>query len=178
MDRDRRREAWRIVGLCVLASIVFGVAFDLLSCRACVEYFTIAHPPVFRTADPILLGLAWGVYATWWMGAIFGVLLAAACTAGPRPPIAAGGLVRPLVYGLGGIYVSAVLVWIAVHSLGGWAIRHHGSNRPDPELDRRMMASALAHGFAYNAAGILGIVLAVLCWRRRRRSAAPPPRSA
>ena len=175
MDRERRREALRIVGFCVLASILFGVSFDLLSCRVCVEYFTIGHPPVFPTEDPLLLGLAWGVYATWWMGALFGGILAAACTAGSRPPIPARSIVRSVGLGLAGIYAGAVLVWIAIYALGGWAFRHSPSPRPDPELDRRMMASALAHGFAYWAAALFGAGLAVRCLRRRRRPPAAPP---
>ena len=61
-----------IVVLCIVSSVVYGIVHDQITARICVEYFTIGHPPVFETDDPTLLGLGWGVIATWWVGAGLG----------------------------------------------------------------------------------------------------------
>lgn len=61
-----------------------------------MEYFTIGHPPVFSTDDPSLLGLGWGVIATWWVGAILGVPLATVARIGSWPKRSAGALIRPM----------------------------------------------------------------------------------
>ncbi len=57
-----------IIFLCVFSAVVYGILHDQITARICVEYFTIGHPPVFGTDDPTLLGLGWGVIATWWVG--------------------------------------------------------------------------------------------------------------
>ena len=75
-----------IVALCIGAAVVYGIAHDQITARICVEYFTIGHPPVFATDDPTLLGLGWGVIATWWVGLMLGIFLALAARAGRRPP--------------------------------------------------------------------------------------------
>ncbi len=171
MREGRGREALRILGLCVLASVLFGVVFDLISCRICLEYFTVHHPPIFPTEDPILLGLAWGVFATWWMGALLGGVLAAACLLGPAPPLPARRLVRPVALGLGAVFAAAVLVWLLIYAIGTWGPMWADPSRkePVPDLDRRLMSSALAHGFAYNASALFGLGLAIWCVRTRIR---------
>lgn len=65
----------RIILLCVAVAVVYDVLHDQVTARLCVEYFTIAHPPLFDTDDPTLLGLAWGALATWWVGLALGVAL-------------------------------------------------------------------------------------------------------
>jgi len=84
-------QAGLIVLLCVLAAVAYGVVHDQVTVRVCVEYFTVGHPPVFPTDDPTLLGLGWGVLATWWVGVLLGLGLAVAAAAArwygywPRP---------------------------------------------------------------------------------------------
>ena len=68
--------ALRIIGLCVLAAVLYGVAHDQVTARVCVEYFTIGHPRILATESPTVLGLAWGVIATWWVGLVLGAPLA------------------------------------------------------------------------------------------------------
>ena len=50
-------QAIRIILLATLAAIAYGVVHDQVTARICVEYFTIGHPPVFRTTSPTLLAL-------------------------------------------------------------------------------------------------------------------------
>src|SRR2546422_3993746 len=86
-----------IVLLSIASAVVYGVVHDQITARVCVEYFTIGHPPVFRTENPTLLGLGWGVIATWWVGVLLGVPLAAASQIGSWPKRSARSLMRPLV---------------------------------------------------------------------------------
>ena len=77
-------ESVRILVLCVVAAMGYGVAHDQFTARVCVEYFTVGHPPVFSTDDPTLLGIGWGIIATWWVGLLLGVPLAVVARAGSR----------------------------------------------------------------------------------------------
>ena len=54
-----------IVMLCIFAAIGYGIVHDKITAHLCVEYFTIGHPPDFGTDNPALLGLGWGILATW-----------------------------------------------------------------------------------------------------------------
>ena len=40
-------ESLKIVVLCIVAAIVYGILHDQVTARVCVEYFTIGHPPIF-----------------------------------------------------------------------------------------------------------------------------------
>ena len=54
----------KIVGMSIIAAVLYGIAHDQITARICVEYFTIGHPPIFGTDDATLLGLGWGIFAT------------------------------------------------------------------------------------------------------------------
>ena len=79
----------KIVLTCIAASIVYGIVHDQFTARICVEYFTVFHPPVFATDSSTLLGIGWGIIATWWAGAIIGLLLAIAAREGSRVKLTA-----------------------------------------------------------------------------------------
>jgi len=86
-----------IVFLCVVAAVAYGILHDQVTARVCVEYFTIGHAPIFGTDDPTLLGLGWGILATWWVGVMLGIPLAMVARFGKRPKVAASELIRPLL---------------------------------------------------------------------------------
>ena len=75
-------EGVAIVLLAIVSAVVYGVVHDQVTARVCIEYFTIGHPPIFPTESPTLLGLGWGVVATWWAGLLLGVPLALAARPG------------------------------------------------------------------------------------------------
>src|SRR5205814_6840467 len=106
-----------IILLCVVAAVLYGIAHDQVTARVCVEYFTIGHPPVFGTDDPTLLGLGWGVIATWWVGLILGVPLAIAARAGRRPKRSAAEMIRPMLVLLACMGATALLAGVAGHVL-------------------------------------------------------------
>lgn len=101
-----------IVLLCIVAAIGYGIVHDQITARICVEYFTIGHPPVFPTDDPTLLGIGWGIIATWWAGAFIGIPLAFAARFGGRPKRPVLSLVRPIGILLGIMAGCAALAGI------------------------------------------------------------------
>jgi hypothetical protein len=79
-----KMEFLKITIFSVLAAICYGILHDQITAHLCVEYFTIAHPPVFPTQSPFLLAIGWGIVATWWVGFPLGILAASAARIGRR----------------------------------------------------------------------------------------------
>ncbi len=96
----------KIVAATTLAAVSYGIVHDQITARICIEYFTVTHPKLIDSTSPTLVGLAWGVVATWWVGAIAGVLLALACRVGPRPKLTA----RWAIPRLGGVLLITGLL--------------------------------------------------------------------
>ena len=168
-----------IVLLCVFAAVAYGIAHNQVTARVCVEYFTIGHPPIFSTDDPTLLGIGWGIIATWWVGVLLGVPLAIVARAGSRPKRSVGSLVRPVAWLIGVMAVCALAAGIT-----GWLLADSGvvflvgplaRNLP---ADRRVpfIADLWAHSASYLVGLIGGIVLMVLVWRSRSSCVAPMER--
>src|SRR5215212_9662276 len=113
-----------IILFSTFAAVVYGVIHDQVTARVCVEYFTIGHPPVFDTTDPTLLGIGWGVIATWWVGLILGVPLALSARIGAWPKWDARRLLLPLVIMLAILGAFAVVAGVAGHVAAqrGWVV--------------------------------------------------------
>ena len=163
--------AWlKIVLLCLGAAVVYGIIHDQITARVCVEYFTVGHPPVFGTEDPTLLGLGWGVLATWWVGLLLGLALAVAARAGSRPRRSAKSLFRPVVKLL---VVMAVCALIA--GAAGWLLARNGvvylvgsiATELPPERHAQFVADLWAHSASYGVGCIGGLVVVGCVWRSR-----------
>jgi hypothetical protein len=87
-------ESLKIILLCVVAAVIYGILHDQVTARVCVEYFTIGHPPIFNTESPTLLAFGWGTWATWWVGLILGLFAAPAARLGRWPKLTAASLRR------------------------------------------------------------------------------------
>lgn len=164
-----------IVLMCVAAAVCYGIAHDQVTARVCVEYFTVGHPPVFGTDDPTLLGIGWGIIATWWVGLLLGVPLAVVARAGPRPERSVGSLVRPVVCLLAVMAVCALVAGVV-----GWQLASTGAvflvgpiARELP-ADRHVpfLADMWAHSASYLIGLVGGLVVMASVWRSRRRAAA------
>ena len=161
-----------IVLWCVLAAIGYGIVHDQITVRICVEYFTIGHPRLIDSESPTVLGLFWGVVATWWAGLIMGVILAGAARWGRAPKWSVARLVKPTLKLLA---VMAVCAFIA--GLIGMVAARSGAVILIPPLADRIptekhvafLTDAWAHSASYIVGGIGGIALAVHVWRSRRR---------
>jgi hypothetical protein len=160
----------KIVFLSIAAAICYGILHDQVTARICVEYFTVFHPPVFPTDSPTLLGLGWGVIATWWLGAFLGVILAIAARAGSRSKVTARELVRPILRLLAVMALSAFLFGTT-----GYVLARRGVISPPlwikgmlPQYSyNAFMADWWAHNASYAAAALGGIVLCVMTYRKR-----------
>ena len=163
-------QALNIVLMSIVAAVIYGVLHDQITARICVEYFTIGHPPVFGTDDPTLLGLGWGVIATWWAGLLIGVPLAIAARAGTRPKRSAATLVKPVAKLLCSMAVCACLAGIV-----GWLFARNGAvflvgsiaDRVPADRHVPFLADLWAHSASYLSGFGGGVILAVHVWRSR-----------
>jgi len=169
-------QALGIVLLCLAAAVAYGILHDLVTAHVCVEYFSVFHPRLIDSDDPVVLALFWGVVATWWVGLPLGAILAAAARAGSRPQWPVGRLVRPV-----GVLLAVMAAAAACAGGVGYWGAVQGATAPPAWIAERIPAEKhaafvgdwWAHDASY-AAGILGgLVLAVRVWRRRGRQDTP-----
>ncbi len=171
-------ESIKIVLFSIAAGILYGIVHDQITARICIEYFTVFHPPLIATDSPTLLGLAWGVVATWWAGASLGIMLAVAARAGSRTKLTARALVPLMARLLIVMAVSALLFGAAGFALAnnamlfppGWM-----QTQLPPERFPYFIADWWAHNASYNTAFLGGAVLCAIAYRKRRRPPEVPP---
>ena len=161
-----------IILMCVAASVVYGIAHNQITARICVEYFTLGHPLVFDTTDPTLLGLGWGVIATWWVGALLGIPLAAISRVGLWPKREPRTLIRPLgalmVATFAFALFAGVVGWIAAAS--GWVfLVGRIASRVPPDRHTPFLIDLWMHTASYLAGLVGGIVLMVIVLLGRQR---------
>ena len=165
-------ESLKIALLCVAAAILYGIIHDQFTARICVEYFTVFHPPVFGTQSPTLLGMGWGVIATWWVGAFLGVMLAVAARAGSRPKRTASDLLRPI-----GILLLTMAACAALSGFLGFVLAENGfvfppgwvATRLPATAHSRFMADWWAHSASYLSGFLGGIAVCIMIYRKRSR---------
>jgi hypothetical protein len=170
-------EALKIVFTCVIAAVIYGIVHDQFTARICLEYFTVFHPPLFQTQSPTLLGIAWGIIATWWVGAFFSVPMILAARAGRRPPLAAFELLRPIALLLALMAAIAVLSGITGYVLARRGVLDTEWLRdifPLQAMRYRFIADLWAHTASYGAAFVGGIAVCVATYRRRKESMVSP----
>jgi hypothetical protein len=164
-----------IIFLCIISSIVYGIIHDQITARICVEYFTIGHPPVFDTQDPSLLGLGWGVIATWWVGLILGVPLGFVARAGGWPKVSAKRLVRPLVVMLLTVGALAAVSGVIGHVLAArsvvWLVEPLATRVP-AERHVAFITDLWAHLASYIGGFLGGVALCVRVLMQRARATA------
>jgi hypothetical protein len=161
----------KIILLCIISSVVYGILHDQVTARVCVEYFTVGHPPIFHTESPTLLAFGWGVVATWWVGLILGILAALVSRLGSWPKFDAARLVRPI-----GILLIVMVVASLLAGIAGYEIAKAGVLKlPEPLASRLptvrhipFFADWWAHQAAYGVGFFGGLVLCVWVLFRRR----------
>lgn len=161
-----------IIVMSIFAAIAYGILHDLVTAHVCAEYFTIGHPPVFHTDDPIRLALGWGVIATWWVGLGLGIGLARAARAGSHPPRSPWSLLRPIA-------LLLLICAACAASMGffGYWLAESGRVMMDEvvlliprEKRSRFMADWWAHTTSYAVGLVGGLVVMVRVWRGRCRA--------
>lgn len=164
--------SFRIILLAIAGAVAYGLVHNQITIRLSYEYFSIAHPRWLDSDDPTRLALFWGVIATWWAGAIGGVVLAAACRVGPLPKLGARDLLRPLGVGLIAMGASAFLAVVGAAALLPTSLVT--SFFPAEVLEavpsaqhRGLLTAAAAHNASYLAGAVVVIWIGVRCRRQR-----------
>ena len=163
----------RIILFCVVAAIVYGIIHDNITARICLEYFTIGHPAIFGTDSPTLLGIGWGIVATWWVGLLLGVPLAFAAQSGVLPKRSPHSLVRPVLILLFVMGCCAALAGF----IGFLAAVAHLVYLVPP-FDTMVPASRQVpfltamwiHSASYLVGFVGGVILIVRTWRSRNQN--------
>jgi len=166
----------RIVGLCIAAACAYGVAHDQVTVRLCIEYFTIAHPRLIDSQSPTVLGLFWGVVATWWVGLGLGVLLGGAARLGRAPRLEPRDVRPEILRVMAGSAAAALLAGVVTF----FAARHGYVALP-PAWARQLpeavhlsfLVVAAAHSASYAAGFALALVAVARVVRRRFRLSRP-----
>jgi hypothetical protein len=163
-------EAIKIVAMCIIAGVLYGVVDDQVTARVCVEYFTVYHPDVFHTQSPTLLGLGWGVLATWWVSLLLGVLLAISARAGSTPKAAVTDLAPKVLRLLIIMALCSLAAGISGYFLQGFGMEYYATGIPK-RIRHDFYADLWAHNMSYLSGFIGGLVLCVIVWRGRVREA-------
>jgi hypothetical protein len=167
-------EPLKIVLLCIVSAVLYGILHDQVTARVCVEYFTIGHPPVFNTEEPTLLAIGWGTIATWWVGAMLGLLAVPACRLGAWPKLDAAQLTRPVGRLMIVTACASLLAGITGYfAAKAGAIRLLGSMAYQVPAAKHIafLADLWAHLAAYGVGFVGGIVICGWMLFRRRRMA-------
>ena len=163
-------QALAIIFLCIVSAILYGILHDQVTARVCVEYFTIGHPPIFGTDDPTLLGIGWGIIATWWVGLLLGIPLAIVARAGRRSKREVRDLIWPLTILLMVMAACAltagVLGWVLAENGIVFLVGHVAREVP-AEKHVPFIADLWAHSASYIVGVVGGVVLMVQVWRSR-----------
>jgi hypothetical protein len=163
-------ESLKIILLAMAAAIGYGIVHDQITIRVCPEYFTVAHPHIFRTSSLTLIALGWGVVATWWAGLAAGIALALAARTGSPEKFTWRRFVRPalillLVMGASATFAGFTGHWMAstgqISSVQAWGLMLPAEKQP------AFMADAFAHAFSYLVGGVGSVIIALAtAWQR------------
>lgn len=162
-----------IIGLSVLAAISYGIIHDQITARICVEYFTIGHARLIDSDSPTVLGLFWGVVATWWVGLPLGMGLAVAARAGHRPKLTACDLLPSLTRLLLVMFTFASLaglIGFVCSSLGAFKLSEPLASSVPKDRHVAFLTCGWAHSGSYLAGFLGGVALWIGSWRKRRQA--------
>lgn len=168
---SKKINGFKIALLITLFAVMYGILHDQITARVCLEYFTVAHPPILHINGPTMIGLFWGIAATWWPGLFVGIMVAIASNIGVRPIYTARTLIRPaliLLLVMSGSALTAGLV--------GYTLTIYGIVRPVlylTEIQTSKHAAFMADAFAHSASYLIGflgsVVILVHVWRARSK---------
>ncbi len=82
----------------MFVTMTYGILHNQITTRISLEYFTIGHCKIIDSTSPTLLGIAWGIYANWWVGLSIGVLFALVGRVGHWKKRDASSFVKPLCF--------------------------------------------------------------------------------
>jgi len=166
----------KVILLCVAGAVAYGIIHDQITARLCIEYFTIAHPPLpwLHSNSPTLVGLAWGVAATFWVGLALGFPMALASQSPPTPPVLLTRIWKDILTLLAIVAVAALISGVCGFELSKQEILRLPEGYFDvipSSQHHRFMAVWFAHGASY-LFGLIGAIFLILkTWNQRGRPA-------
>ena len=157
--------SFKIIVISILLAIVYGIIHDLITTQICIEYFTITHPKIIKSQNPVILAFLWGTIATWWVGLIFGFLIVFANSFGKSRSLQLKELTPLLLKFFLILFGFALLAGIIGYFLTELKVIHL-VDRLKSQLenvdDSRFLSVAWAHGASY-LVGSIGII--ILCFK-------------
>jgi hypothetical protein len=157
----------------IASSIAYGIVHDQITIRICPDYLLVWHPKLLSTNNLTLVALAWGVVATWWMGAFLGLIVGLGATAG-RPPFAAKpAIFKAYIWVMAATGLCAALAGIVTWRLGLLAPSFiEGPEISGLSLDdrHRFMIAWVVHNTSYNIGAAAALVAAIAVAIGRYRS--------
>ncbi len=168
------KQTAKIILLCMVLAILYGIVHNQITVRISLEYFTIGHRALISSTSPTLMGIAWGVHPNWWVGLSMGVLLAIAGRAGKWPKRNARFFVRPLLmlFLVSGI-ASATAGILGYRLTNSGTLGLYGSLASTvPASGHAAYISALwMHTASYTAGTMGAFIISLLVFTGRIRSA-------
>lgn len=167
-SRDLRAAASFTVWMTGLA-ILYGIAHDLVTAHVSVDYFTVHHPKLVESQSPLVMALLWGFLATFWVGGIAGMAMAATNLIGGAESLPWSSLRTAAKRTMATVWVGAMLALGTVYAIASLAPMD--KRGPTFEHDRKLVAVAIAHGFSYSMATLATVALCVWIAAKRMRLA-------
>lgn len=169
---SRLIECVKIVFLCIIASVVYGTVHDQITVRLCPAYFTewYFHAEVFQHPNLTVVGLFWGIVATWWVGLILGVPIAIVSIYGAVEWWTWRRSVKPLVLLIISLWITAAIGYWTSILLSFRADSEALGYFPETDQDLLRFSSVLvAHNVSYVAGAIGGLLIAwwIHCQRKK-----------
>jgi hypothetical protein len=168
--------ALRIVLFSLGCAVLYGIVHDQVTARICVEYFTVGHPSLLGLRDPTVLGILWGIIATWWVGLALGLLLALVCRLGTRPTLTVRDVRWPILVVMLGVGLTSLIAGLAGYTLartGALLMPYTLVTRVPVATQAAFLADAWAHQNAYNVGLLGGLAVCLWAWRERGRRTRP-----
>ncbi|MBS1706947.1 MAG: hypothetical protein JST40_13860 [Armatimonadetes bacterium] len=164
-------EYGKFVGYTVLMSVGYGIAHDLVTAHLWVPYFTVHHPKLVESQNPIIMALLWGVIATWWVGGLAGLVLAVISLFGKTDPVPFPVFAKTLRNATIILFVLA-MCWLVGMLVVAHIVIPEPKRRPSFEEDARAVAVASTHIVSYFGSVAMTLVVALKLWLYRRRTGA------
>ena len=162
----------KITLLCIAAAVAYGIIHDQITARLCVEYFTVAHPPLIHTSSPTVLGFFWGTVATFGVGVILGVVLALVSQSPGLAPVPVLRVFRMIAGLLAITAIAAALAGVVGFELSRRSVVSIPASLAAAvpvDHHHRFMAVWFVHGASYLVGVAGGSLLIVRIWRERGR---------
>lgn len=157
--------SFKIILTSIFLAIIYGIIHDLITTQICIEYFTITHPKIIESQNPVVLAFLWGTIATWWVGLIFGILIVFANSFGKSRSLHLKELFPLLLKFFVILFGFALFAGLVGYFLTETKVIHL-VDRLKSQLKNFDESRFLAVGWTHGASYILGMIgILILCFK-------------